>query len=110
MDPEFALFHLQRALWDPVDPSQLGSLSPGLQTTVNGEIYRFASAATLASFRAHPARYCGVLRDPVSGGRFTPSATSPHMEWNGGPYYFESDSTRALFRKAPKKYEVVREA
>jgi YHS domain-containing protein len=110
VDPEFALYHLQRALWDPVNPTRLGSLSPDLQSTVNGEIYRFATPATLAAFRAHPVRYCGVLRDPVTGGRFTPTASSPHVDWNGGPYYFASDSTRTLFRKAPKKYEVVREA
>ena len=107
-DPEFALFHMQNALWDPVDPEQLGSLSPELHTKVNGEIYRFSSRRTLRLFRRSPARYCGLLRDPVTGMRFYPVARSPRSEWNGSPYFFVSDSTRIEFLKSPKQYEVKR--
>ncbi len=108
MDAEFALFHMQRVLWDPVDPELLGSLSPQLHATVNGEIYRFGTRATLARFQAAPALYCGLLRDAVSGLRFWPSTRSPRAEWNGGPYLFASDSTRAEFLREPKRYEVKR--
>jgi YHS domain-containing protein len=108
-DPEFGLFHLQRALWDPVDPELLGSLEPELHATVNGEIYRFGSRETLRRFRSAPALYCGLLRDPVNGVRFNPSTKSPRDEWNGGPYIFSSDSTRAEFHRGPKRHEVRRD-
>ncbi len=107
-DPEFALFHLQSALWDPVRPARLGSLEPGLQAKVNGEIYRFSGPRTLRAFRRRPALYCGLLRDPVTGMRFLPTARSPRCEWDGGPYFFTSDSSRAEFLRSPKKYEIQR--
>jgi YHS domain-containing protein len=107
-DPEFALFHLQRALWDPVEPNRLGSLSAALHARVNGEYYRFAGRRTMRVFAAAPSRYCGLLRDPVTGLRFYPTARSPRCEWDGGPYFFTGDSTRREFRRAPKKYEVKR--
>jgi YHS domain-containing protein len=107
-DPEFALFHMQRALWDPVDPRQLGSLSPDLHARVNGEFYRFSSRRTMRLFRRSPTRYCGLLRDPVTGMRFYPTARSPRTEWAGGPYFFAGDSTRTEFLKSPKSYEVIR--
>ena len=108
-DPEFALFHLQRSLWDPVDPTLVGSLSDTLHARVNGEPYRFANPATLRRFRRAPALYCGLLRDPVTGLRFWPSARSPRLEWKGGPYFFAGDSTRAEFERAPQRYEVKRD-
>jgi YHS domain-containing protein len=107
-DPEFALFHLQRSLWDPVDPTRVGSLSETLHARVNGEPYRFASPATLRRFQRDPALYCGLLRDPVTGMRFRPGARAPRIEWKGGPYFFASDSARAEFQRAPRRYEVKR--
>lgn len=108
VDSEFALFHLQRALWDPVDPTQLGSLSPELQYRVNGEVYRFANEKGLRRFMQAPHLWSGVVRDPVSGRRFLPSAATPCAYWVGGPYYFESEANKAAFVEDPKKYEVVR--
>ena len=40
---DFLLEHMSRILFDPVDPTQIGSLDPKLWARVNGEIYRFAS-------------------------------------------------------------------
>src|SRR5438105_11450294 len=99
---------MQRALWDPVDPTLLGSLSPGLRARVNGEIYRFANGVTLGRFRAAPALYCGLLRDPVSGARFWPSMRSPHCQWDGGPYFFTSSAHRDTFLSQPARFEVKR--
>ncbi len=107
-DPEFALYHMQNALWDPVDPARLGSLAPDLHAKVNGEIYRFSSRRTLRQFERAPARWCGLVRDPVTGLRFHPDARSPRAEWDGGPYFFLSDSTRAVFLRSPKSFEVKR--
>ena len=108
-DPEFALFHLQRALWDPVDPTRVGSLSAALRARVNGEPYRFANRGTLRRFQRDPVVYCGLLRDPVSGMRFWPGERSPYIEWKDGPYFFASDSTCAEFRRSPLRYEVSRD-
>ena len=109
MDSEWALFHMQRALWDPVDPTRLGSLEEPLHLRVNGEVYRFADATDLARFHAAPYLWCGLLRDPVTGERFVPSAQSPATFWNDGPYYFASERSRARFLAAPRQYQVVRE-
>ncbi len=108
MDAEWALLHLQRALYDPVDPRLVGSLADSLHFRVNGEVYRFATRRTLRVFARAPVLWCGELRDPVSGRRFLPSARSPEMTWSGGPYYFESDSTLRAFQREPRKFQVVR--
>ena len=108
MDSEFALFHLSRALWDPVDPARLGSLDDSLHYRVNGEVYRFADGRNLRRFRASPALWCGLLRDPVSGERFWPSARSPEVYWANGPYFFTSETHKSAFVAEPRKYEVVR--
>lgn len=105
---DFLLEHMSRTLWDPVDPTALGSLDPKLQTRVNGEIYRFARPATLARFKRDPVRWCGTLRDPVNGERFFPRRASPRLEYQGAPYYFTSDSTRVAFRSSPETYAIHR--
>ncbi len=106
---EFLLEHMGRTVRDPVDPRAVGSLDSALRARVNGEIYRFARAETRDRFRADPVRWCGVLRDPVSGRRFLPDRWSPRHEHHDGPYFFVSDSTRAVFRAAPERYAIRRD-
>jgi len=108
IDPDWALFHLQRALYDPVIPSRLGSLDPALQFRVNGEVYRFSDERTLRRFMRSPTRWCGAVRDPVSGRPFQPTGRSPEAYWIGGPYYFQNDSTKAQFVSDPHRYEIIR--
>jgi YHS domain-containing protein len=108
VDSEFALYHLQNALWDPVDPTLLGSLQDALHYRVNGEVYRFATERTLKRFVMAPHLWCGLVRDPVTGVRFLPSSNSPEAYWVGGPYFFANDSTKAAFVSDPHKFEVVR--
>lgn len=100
---------MQRALYDPVDPELLGSLAPELHYRVNGEVYRFGSEQTLRRFMSEPPLWCGLLRDPVTGVRFLPSAKSEEVHYIGGLYYFESDSSRSRFIGDPHRYEVLRE-
>lgn len=100
---------MQRALYDPVDPELLGSLEPEWHFRVNGEIYRFGSERTMRRFMSEPQLWCGLLRDPVTGVRFLPSAKSDEVYYIGGPYYFESDSSRSRFIDDPHRYEVLRE-
>ena len=87
----------------------MGSLSPDLQFRVNGEVYRFATERTLERFMATPDLFCGIVRDPVTARRFVPSANSPQAYWVGGPYFFESESTKTTFVADPQKYQVLRE-
>lgn len=108
VDAEWALDHMQRVLWDPVEPRRLGSLADSLQYRVNGEFYRFSSLHTLKRFVHAPARWCGVVRDPVTGCRFQPSARSAAAYWVTGPYFFESDSSKQRFVDDPHRYEIIR--
>ena len=108
MDELWLLEHMQSALWDPVDPRRLGSLVDSLEFRVNGEVYRFSGTRTLRRFMRQPVRWCGVVRDPVTGCRFLPSARSPAAYWIGGPYFFEAESTRQRFIDDPHRYEVIR--
>jgi YHS domain-containing protein len=105
---DFLLEHMSRTLWDPVDPRCLGSLDRKLHARVNGEIYRFSRAETRDRFRRDPVRWCGILRDPVSGQRFTPERRSPRLEAKDGPYFFMSDSTREVFRLDPEHWAIHR--
>ncbi len=106
---EFMLEHMSRALWDPVDPRKLGSLDPRLHARVNGEIYRFSKLETRERFRRDPVRWCGVLRDPVSGVRFLPRRASPRLDYQDGPYFFASESTWTAFRGDSERYAIHRE-
>ena len=108
VDPEWGLFHARRALWDPIDPAKLGSLRPELQFRVNGETYRFANERNLRRFMLAPKHWCGLVRDPVTGHKFQPTRRSPEAYWIGGPYFFESESTRARFVDDPHRYAVIR--
>jgi YHS domain-containing protein len=76
---------------------------------VNGEIYRFASLTTLERFRRDPVRWCGILRDPVTGQRFFPSRRSPRLDLPGSPYFFVSDSSRGAFRADTTRYAIHRD-
>jgi YHS domain-containing protein len=105
---DFLLEHMSRALWDPVDPHEIGSLDPRLHTRVNGEIYRFSRRETLLRFRHEPVRWCGVLRDPVNAKRFIPNRVSRRLDYTDGPYFFCGDSTFAVFRANPTRYAIHR--
>jgi YHS domain-containing protein len=105
---QFLLEHMSRTLWDPVDPRRLGSLDKKLHARVNGEIYRFWRTETRDRFRHDPARWCGIVRDPVTGQTFEPSRRSPRFDVADGPYFFVSDSSRAVFRADPGRWEIHR--
>ena len=106
---EFLLEHMSRSLFDPVDTTQVASLSPQLRARVNGEIYRFANPSTRARFQRDPVRWCGILRDPVTGLRFFPSHRSPRLDLTESPYFFVSDSSCRVFRADTARYAVHRD-
>ena len=106
---EFLLEHMSRTVFDPVDPTSVGSLDPRLRAKVNGEIYHFARSRTRAIFVRDPVRWCGILRDPVSGERFVPSRRSPRRDFQDSPYFFTGDSTRRVFSAAPEQFAIHRD-
>ncbi len=106
---EFLIEHMSRTLYDPVEPTRLGSLDTLLRARVNGEIYRFSSKATLTRFQRDPRRWCGLVRDPVCGSCFVPGRTSPWIQWADGPYFFACDSTRTEFCRNPAQYVIQRD-
>ncbi len=106
---DFLLEHMSRSVFDPVDTTRVASLSPRLRAHVNGEIYRFANALTLVRFRRDPVRWCGILRDPVTGVRFVPSRRSPRVRMSDGPYFFVSDSSAGAFRADTARYAIRRD-
>lgn len=106
---EFLIEHMRRTLRDPVDPRRVGSLDPKLRARVNGEIYRFASAATRDRFEKNPLTWCGIVRDPVTGVCFMPDRWSPRLDWVDGPYFFTSDSTRLEFSRNPLSFAINRD-
>jgi YHS domain-containing protein len=105
---DFLLEHMSRCLFDPVDPTRIGSLDPKLQARVNGEIYRFAGPLTRHRFVKDPVRWCGILRDPVSAVRFYPDRFSPRVSTQESPYFFDSDSTYRVFKIDPEHYAIHR--
>ncbi|MGH7731337.1 MAG: hypothetical protein ACRENJ_08820 [Candidatus Eiseniibacteriota bacterium] len=100
---------MSRTLRDPVDPRRLGSLDPKLSSRVNGEIYRFASAATLVRFERNPLRWCRTLRDPVSEVVFVPDRATRRLDYVDGPYFFCCDSTRLEFSRNPERFAIHRD-
>jgi YHS domain-containing protein len=106
---EFLIEHMSRTLYDPVDPTRLGSLDSTLKARVNGEIYRFASMANRRRFEHDPLRWCGLVRDPVSGTVFVPDRHSRRLDYVDGPYFFTCDSTRLEFSRAPERFAIHRD-
>ena len=100
---------MSRSLFDPVDTTRVASLSPDLRAKVNGEIYRFARGLTRARFRRHPVRWCGILRDPVTGVRFIPTPGSPRFDLADSPYFFVSDSSRRAFQSDTTRFAIHRD-
>lgn len=84
-----------------VHPNKKAKPDPKLTARLNWEIFMFSSAKARAAFDREPLRYCGLLTDPVSQRRFQPTPQSPVFAFHDRRYYFESDSTRAVFAAAP---------
>lgn len=106
---DFLLQHMSRTLYDPVEPTRLGSLDSTLKTRVNGEIYRFASMPNRLRFEHDPLRWCGIVRDPVSGCCFVPDSRAKRLDYTDGPYFFTCDSTRLEFSRNPERFAIHRD-
>ena len=107
-DPETYLTSRGITLHDPVDAAQPARLDSLHRARVNYEFYFFASDKARARFAKDPVGTCGLLTDPVSRVRFRPTPTSPHAEYAGIPFYFESPATRQAFAAMPDSFLLPR--
>lgn len=103
-DPEVYLRAQNIGFSCQVDEKAKAVVSGELRRKINWELYFFSDTDRMAEFDREPLRYCGRLTDPVTKMRFRPDASSPRLEYDGRPYYFVSDSTRAVFENMPAKY------
>lgn len=106
-DPQIQLGELGVTLPDPVEPSRSAVIDAAHRSFVNWEIFFFADGETKARFDADPARYCGVLTDPVSRQRFRPGTRSPVSRYDGRTYLFLTDDHKAAFDADPSAYATV---
>jgi YHS domain-containing protein len=107
-DPERYLNELGVQVPDFFDSTRTAVLDYGTRSRVNYETFFFAEAKEKERFDAEPTRYVGLLVDPVNKIRFHPLAQSPRFDYNNRPFYFSSDSTRALFAATPDSFAVAK--
>ncbi|HEU4723771.1 MAG TPA: hypothetical protein VFU59_00595 [Candidatus Eisenbacteria bacterium] len=89
-----------------VRPSRAAIVDPSMRTYVGHDVFYFSGLRERDRFRRDPLAFCRRLTDPVTLRRFPVSRKSPHLQWNGRPYYFASDSTRALFASMPDSFAI----
>lgn len=104
--PEPYLERMHAAFTDPVHPDRPVKIAARLRYHVNWEIYFFSDRASLDTFRKNPTAYCGLLTDPVSGGRFRPNPKSPRVVYGGRSYYFMTEQTRQAFQARPLDFAI----
>ena len=107
-DPERYLNELGVEVPDFFDTTKVAVLDFATRSRVNFETFFFVDQQEKATFDADPIRHVGFLVDPVNKMRFHPSATSPRFDYNSRPFYFSSDSTRAMFAATPDSFAVAR--
>ena len=107
-DPERYLNELGVQVPDFMDTTKAAFVDFATRSRVNFETFFFAEQAEKTTFDADPTRYVGFLVDPVNKMRFHPSTTSPHFDYNNRPFFFSSDSTRAMFAATPDSFAVAR--
>jgi YHS domain-containing protein len=103
-DPDHYLTFREVDLPCAVYPTRKAQLIPALRARVNHEIFYFSGAEARSKFMKDPARYCGYVTDPISTRRFRPTAKSPRFEFDGHPYFFQSDSTMKKFKDEPQLF------
>ena len=103
-DPSTYLDQLGVTLPCAADPARDARIDDDHLARVNYEMYYFAEERDRIAFRQDPRGRCGVITDPVSKQRFRPGSRSPREDHAGQPWYFVSDSTRALFAAMPDSF------
>ena len=107
-DPAQSFRELGITMPDLFDTTRAAVLDMDHRTRVNFENFYFVDEASKARFDAKPATYAGILTDPVSRNRFRVGGASPRLEHGGHAWFFESDSSRALFAAEPDSFPVTK--
>lgn len=100
-DPERYLRGLAIEPPDLFHKGKKATVDTSTRYRIGFELYYFSTLDDRARFKKDPLRYCGILTDPITMERFRPTAASPHTTYEQRLYYFESDSTKAVFLKDP---------
>ena len=87
-----------------VDPARPASLDEAHRVFVNWETYYLCDDAALATFKAAPWKYTGMVTDPVSRERFQPDGDSPTASHGDRAFYFQTAEHAETFAKAPAEY------
>ena len=107
-DPEIYLTELDVSFRCVMVEGQDAVLDPAHKSYVNHEVFFFSALEQKEAFDRQPQLYCGLVTDPVSRSQFTPSELSPRQDYMERPYFFESDSTLALFAASPDSFAIPR--
>ena len=107
-DPEIYLTELGVSLPCVMVEGEDAVLDPTHKSYVNHEVFFFSTPEQKEVFDTQPHLYCGLVTDPVSRSRFTPDDVSPRQDYMKRPYFFESDSTLALFAASPDSFAIPR--
>lgn len=105
-DVPAALNRKQLSFSGYMDPTRPAIIDEAHSARVNYETFLFADTANEQLFSGDVVRFCGLLTDPISKQRFRPTVESPYTEHEGVLYYFESESGRDMFERAPEDHRL----
>lgn len=107
-DPEVYLKArgIELASW--IDEKRPAVLDASHRARVNHELFFFADEVELKRFKKNPLKHCGVVTDPVNRKRFRPTPSSPRLEYQEQPFYFESEATLEQFAAMPDSFATPR--
>ncbi len=107
-DPEVYLAEIGVTLACPVHRDRDAVLAPDHRLRIGHETFFFSDQEAREEFRRRPLRYIDTLTDPVTLKHFTPTDSSPQLEYQGRSYYFADETSMARFQADPDPYLDVR--
>jgi YHS domain-containing protein len=79
-------------------------IAPECRVQVNHDLFFVSREDYVKKIKKKPLKYCKRLTDPVTREVFAPTKKSPRIDFEERPYFFSSDSTRAVFASNPAMY------
>jgi YHS domain-containing protein len=104
-DPETYLNEMGFRAPCPVRQDAAALISAATRVQINHDLFFVSRPEYAGKLKKKPLKYVSRLTDPVTRETFRPTKKSPRTEFAGKAYYFESDSTRAVFAANPMMYE-----
>lgn len=103
-DPERYLRERRIQVPDLVRKGRWAVIDSTMRVAIGYDLFYFSDAAARDAFRKNPLRYAKALTDPVSQHRFKPDWRSPHLDYRGRRYWFETQLSFREFRAIPQTY------